>query len=72
MSSAIRLVNPELGADCEIFMKARNNDTDLIGHILRGLNNQRVNPTFKIDANLMQLLQDLQKCQTLQMQVEMI
>jgi len=31
MSSAIRLYQLDKGAECQIYLKARNNDTDLIG-----------------------------------------
>jgi len=51
MSSAIRLCDQDRGAELHIYLKARNNDTDLIGHVL-GQNGARFNPKMKVDSNL--------------------
>ena len=72
MVSAIRLCRPERGAECEIYMKARSNDSDLIGHILTGAHSELHIPRMKIDPHLPQLLKDLIKVQMIQIYVEII
>ena len=44
-------------AECEVYLKARANDSDLLGHILMGPNQVRYRPKVwnKIDPNLQNL-----------------
>ena len=57
ITSAIRLCKSPPMAECEVYLKARANDSDLLGHILMGPNQVRYRPKVwnKIDPNLQNL-----------------
>ena len=71
MSSAVRLCQQDKGAECLIYMKAKNNDSDLIGNIL-GSNGARLRPIVKVDPFLEQLLVYLHRVLLLANVVEII
>ena len=72
MGSAIRVCNEDKGAQLNLFVKARNNDAELIGMITRGYGGSRYKPKILMDQNLPLLLQNLQRIQMLANQVEMV
>ena len=71
MSCAVRLCQQDKGAECLLYMKARNNDSDLIGNII-GSNGARLKPFFRIDEHLDQLLVYLHRVLLLANVVEII
>ena len=70
--AAIKLCKPKRGADCDIYIKSRKHEIDIIGDILIGSNPKTTASRMKIDPNLPQLLRDLNKVQVLKIYVEMI
>lgn len=58
---AVRTMQPERGAELNIFIKSRANDNDLIGQVLGA--HSRMTPNIKVDANMQVLLKNMKALQ---------
>ena len=71
IASAVRLCKQE-SSEFEVYLKARNNDSDIIGQVIIGPNCARYKYKVKIDPNLVQMFKEMRQSVKLYTYLEMI